>query len=170
MKLNKNTRKALYEAAPKTTEITWPQDAPEPSWGHRYPVYTEEGNYAFTVRLEGSHKGPYETKATVRIDSDPTRVLPGLKGVRTDAGDYETEPERVDRAFEDELAMTARYGSRVRRAERRPVERQVELEGELQEARSSGQSGRTRKLEAKLSQHHRRTEDTQAVLPPQQAA
>lgn len=108
MKLTKKTRKRLYEAEGKPIQIAWPEDAPLPSWGHRYPVYSEKGDYAFTVRLEGSHRGPYETKATVRIDNDPSRVLPGLNGVRTAAGDYETEPEQVDREYEDRLAMVGR--------------------------------------------------------------
>src|SRR3984885_8452027 len=112
----KTTRNGLYEAEGKPIQIAWPEDAPLPSWGRRYPVYSEKGDYAFTVRLEGSHRGSYETRATVRIDNDPSRVLPGLNGVRTAAGDYETEPEQVDRAYEDRLAMvgsakTARFSA-----------------------------------------------------------
>lgn len=147
MKLAKKTRKALYEAAPKPVEITWPQDAPEPSWGHRYPVYTEEGNYAFTVLLEGSQKGSYETKATVRIDTDPVRVLPGLPGVRTETGDYETEPERVDRAYEDRLAMLGQAKAALQGAEHRFDAKQRSREQQLANARRNGHTKTVKTLE-----------------------
>jgi hypothetical protein len=147
VKLDKKTRKALYEAAPKTTEITWPQDAPFPSWGHRYQVYGDEGNYLFTMRLEGSHKGAYETKATVRIDSDPSRVLPGLKGIRTEQGAYETEPERVDRGYEDRLAMTGSAKTVIKGAEHRFEAKKRGHEQKLHNAGKNGFSKTVKTLE-----------------------
>jgi hypothetical protein len=138
MKLDKQTRKALYKAAPKAIEITWPQDAPLPSWGHRYPVYTEEGNYAFTVRLEASHKGSYETKATVRIDKDPARILVGLNGVRREDGGYETEPERVDQDYEERLAMTGSAKTAISGAEHRLEARRQSNEAKVRTAKPKG--------------------------------
>jgi hypothetical protein len=118
MNLPKATRKKLYEAEGKPISISWPLDAPEAHGGKRYAVYSEEdGGKLFTIRLERSKRSPYGTKAMVRIDSDPVRVLPGLAGARLEDGSYETEPERVDEKFEGALVLEASQRNAVLRAE-----------------------------------------------------
>jgi len=119
VKLGQDTRKRLYKAAPRSIEITWPIDGPDPHSGKRYAIYNEEGNLVFTILLERSKRGPYETKARVRIDSDPVRILPGLNGTRREDNSYETEPERVHADYEKLLAGEALQKTTLLSAEQR---------------------------------------------------
>jgi len=123
MKLDQETRKRLYKAAPRSIEITWPVDGPDPHSGKRYAVYNEEGNRVFTILLERSKKSPYETKARVRIDSDPVRILPGLNGTRREDNSYETEPERVSAEYEARLAIQGGAKTVMAGAEQRQREK-----------------------------------------------
>lgn len=120
MRLCKEDRERLYSG--KSETIVWPPDAPEPRRGHKYSVYTESGQRAFRIVVEGSRRLAYETKATVRIDGDPVRILPGLKGVRNELGDYVPEPERIDRDSEDRYAMQAAQRSALLSSTRGDVE------------------------------------------------
>lgn len=118
MNIPKQDRKKLYEGKPVT--IDWPTDAPEPHAGKRYAVYSEEdGTKLFSIRLESSKRSRYgTTRATVKIDNDPVRVLPGLPGVRAEDGSYETEPERVSGEYEGKLSLEASQRTAVLKAER----------------------------------------------------
>lgn len=122
MKLGKLARGKLYRAEGKAVTLTWPHDAPEPRSGHKYSIYSESGAFCFRIVLERSKRLPYETKATVRIDGDPIRLLPGLKGVRNELGDYVPEPERIDQDTEDHYAMQAAQRSALLAATSRDVE------------------------------------------------
>lgn len=122
MKLNKKTRERLYEADGRTITVKWPEDAPEPRSGHKYSVYGKDGQYLFRIVLERSKRLSYETKATIRIDGDPTRILPGLKGIRNDLGDYHPEPERIDRETEARYAMHASQRSALSSSTQRDLE------------------------------------------------
>jgi hypothetical protein len=117
MKLPTRTRKRIRTAGGKPVRINWPEDAPECLSGHKYAVYNDAGRYQFRVRVlssarwdEGSGTKP-EVKATVRIDQDSVRRLPGLSGQRNEAGDYEDEPERVPAAYESQLAVEAQWAN-----------------------------------------------------------
>lgn len=147
MKLDKETRERLYKSKGRPITIIWPEDAPLPSWGHRYPIYGDAGDYAFTVRLEGSKRHRWETEATVRVDADPTRVMRGLAAVRNGAGDYETEPEQVDRGYEQILAQEGRLKTVMAGATKRHMERVVAQEQRLHDARTKGQDKSARTLE-----------------------
>jgi hypothetical protein len=118
MKLTKRTREKLYAAQGKPISITWPQDSPDPHKGKRYPVYGEGGKL-FTIRVEGSKRLKYGTKAIVRIDNDPVRLLAGLPGVRNEQGDYVDEPERVSEEYEAQIALEGRAKTIVQGAELR---------------------------------------------------
>lgn len=111
MKLAKVTRKRLREAQGKPIECKWPASAPEALSGHKYPVYGKDG-FLFQVRVEAVKRrqsnGETVTHATIVIDADPHRPMVGLQGVRREDGSYESEPERVDAAFEEKRAMEGR--------------------------------------------------------------
>lgn len=115
MNLPKPTRKKLYTAKGPVW-IEWPQGSPDPHPGRRYPVYSEEdGSKLFSVRVESTKARG--TKAKVKIDNDPVRVLPGLQGTHNEQGDYESEPERVSAEYEKQLALEANQRTAIIRAE-----------------------------------------------------
>lgn len=150
MKLSKASRKALYEA--KTSIwITWP--GPHPRKGKTYRVSLKEGK-SFGIIIEGCKLGGTEVLA--KIHDDPFRPNFGLKGTRNKDGDYESEPERVSEEWESQLAQAAHLRSIANSTDLRQKEKKETLERELQIAKQRNRAGRTRKLEAQLSQEARR--------------
>lgn len=143
MKLPKTARRRLYEASGKPILVTWPVDAPPPRKGKRYPVHNEEGNKAFQIRVEG-RKGD---KALVRIDADPFRPMFGLAGQRNDAGDYESEPERVSAEYEARRALEGRTKTGILGAEHRLAHEQLQDEARLVKGKASGQEKTVKTLE-----------------------
>lgn len=107
MKLEKKDRERLYKAKGKVIAITWPQEAPRARGGKRYAIYGDADEKLFSIRLERSKRGSEMTRAWVRVDNDPIRILPGL----TD------EPERVHEDYEVILCTEATYRNRLLRAE-----------------------------------------------------
>lgn len=104
MNLPKKTRKKLYEAKGPIW-IAWPEGT-DPHPGRRYPVHSEEdGSRLFSVRVEKTKDRG--SKARVKIDNDPVRILPGLQGTHNEQGDYESEPERVSSEYEAKLCLEA---------------------------------------------------------------
>lgn len=126
MKLSTKTRKRIRTAGGKPVKINWPQGEGNPDCrsGHKYPIYNEKGRFAFKVRVV-SRSG---SKATVRIDDDPVRRLPGLVGQRDEAGAYEDEPERVPASYERQLAVEALWSNRGAAEARRENDRRVSKE------------------------------------------
>jgi hypothetical protein len=149
MKLAKKTRRRIYEAQGKPVEITWPTSAPEAMKGHRYPVYTKEGR-AFQIRVEAIKRGA-TTKCVVKIDADPFRPMFGLAGQRNDAGDYESEPERVSAEYEARRALEGRTKTGILGLEHRITEAKDRKELRI------GEQGNSRAARA-VARHQRSIE------------
>lgn len=117
MKLAKVTRKRLRDAQGKPIWVTWPKSAPEPYKGHRYPVFGKDGRL-FDIRIEAV-KRRSTIKVLIVIDGDPHRPMVGIQGTRNEQGDYESEPERVDKSTEQRYGVEAMAKTALLGAERR---------------------------------------------------
>lgn len=145
MKLPKPTRKLLVSG--RSIEFTWPQSAPKPLRGHKYPIHNKDGVKAFEIRLEGVSETLGGIQVLAKVDGDPHRPMIGLEGTRNDLGDYESEPERVSAQFESLLAREGRQKTALNGASNRTQLREQKREKELTRAREKGWTKTIKTLE-----------------------
>lgn len=137
MRLHKKTRLRLYTAEGPTS-FKWPQDAPEPISGHKYPVYGKGPKKLFSLRVEAVKRLSGGFKVTGTIDNDPFRPMVGIEGVRNEQGDYQPEPERIDEVTENRYAMEGRTKTGELGAEHRVGAKRASKERQLAKAEAAG--------------------------------
>ena len=149
MRLPKQTRTALHKAS-KPIWIEWPKPGPFLVGGKSYRVSTGAKPFYILVTEIKPHE------ALAQIYHDPAATLWGLKGTRNSEGKYESEPEPVKGEWLERQCRLASQASLIPTTELRHKEKKKTLEQELQIAKANNRAGRTRKLEAQLSQEARR--------------
>lgn len=152
MRLPKPTRKLLASAEGKTREIPWPPSAPEAVRGRKYPIHNKDGHKAFEIRLESVSRTPEGIVVVAKVDGDPFRPMIGLKGTRSEQGDYQSEPERVDARTETLLAQDGRQKTTLAGASNRQDAKEAraarrDLDQEIKEAKAKGWTKSVKTLE-----------------------
>lgn len=147
MKLNKATRKRLYEAK-KPIWISWP--LAEVRSGRTYRVSLKGGKSFGILVLKTKERG---TKALIKIHDDPTPILPGLRGVRNEAGDYESEPQPVDAEYQAKLSLQANQAAAVLAANQQRRSKVHRLELKRAEAIKLNKPGRVKVLTTRIERY-----------------
>lgn len=139
MKLTKKTRKALHEAKGKPIWIKWPRSA-KPRKGQTY--HLDDFDPDTRLMVVGFNLDGFE--ALVKLNHDPILSLHGLKGIRNENGDYESEPEPVNARYQALLDAEGRQKTARLGMEGIAREKAAEGQRKLLRAKEKGSKGEQR--------------------------
>lgn len=164
MRLDKEDRKALYDAAAKgkAAEITWPPDAMvEPTVGNRYTIQSSEKAGENWMMVEKRiEEGENEWKVIVKI-TDPLNLSRG-KSKRPIPKEQlggpqfrdEPEPEKVPRPYQRLLSEEGQLKTEQAGTLQRARAKGLAEEQRAAEARRRGRRGTIRYIE-RVEQHRK---------------
>lgn len=107
MKLAKQTRRAIYAAAPGSIKIPWPE---EPQVGRKHVIQSSRKAGNTRLVILARERSAEKWLATVRLEGDPVRMLDKSGGYTDFDGRAMSrdEPEAVSAEVQNQFSVKAR--------------------------------------------------------------